>query len=73
MKRYVSIVISLLLCMGLSVTAFAKGMDNFEAAKEYTGFSDVAEAAWYHGSVRPLLNTALSRAHLPPSSSLTAH
>ena len=65
MKRYVSIVISLLLCMGLSVTAFAKGMDNFEAAKEYTGFSDVAEAAWYHGSVKAAFEYGLIKGASP--------
>ncbi|MBQ9966474.1 MAG: S-layer homology domain-containing protein, partial [Clostridia bacterium] len=51
--------------MGLSVTAFAKGMDNFEAAKEYTGFSDVAEAAWYHGSVKAAFEYGLIKGASP--------
>lgn len=65
MKKITSILVAVLLCMGLSVTAFAKGMDNFEAAKEYTGFSDVAEAAWYHGSVKAAFEYGLIKGASP--------
>lgn len=65
MKKITSILVAVLLCMGLSVTAFAKGMDNFEAAKEYTGFSDVAEAAWYHGSVKAAFEYVLIKGASP--------
>ncbi|MBQ2692240.1 MAG: S-layer homology domain-containing protein [Clostridia bacterium] len=65
MKKITSMMVAALLCMGLSVTAFAKGMDNFEAAKEYTGFSDVAEAAWYHGSVKAAFEYGLIKGASP--------
>ena len=65
MKKITSMVVAVLLCMGLSVTAFAKGMNNFEAAKEYTGFSDVAEAAWYHGSVKAAFEYGLIKGASP--------
>jgi len=65
MKKITSMLVAVLLCMGLSVTAFAKGMDNFEAAKEYTGFSDVAEAAWYHSSVKAAFEYGLIKGASP--------
>lgn len=75
MKKYAVIIMTVLLCMSISVTAFAKGMDNFKPALQYTGFLDVAEGAWYHGVVKTAFEYGLvkgaSAAYFEPDGTLT--
>ncbi|MBR5283541.1 MAG: S-layer homology domain-containing protein [Clostridia bacterium] len=53
MKKIVSLLLTLSLLLGLGTTAWAaSGMKNFKGDKTYTGFTDVAENAWYYTSVK---------------------
>ncbi len=76
MKRTLSFALALGLVFSLSINGLAAGgMKNFTADRAYTGFTDVPEAAWYHGSVKAAFEYGLVKGSTPttynPTGTLT--
>lgn len=65
MKRtkFVSLILAAVLLLSMSVPAFAvsTGLQNFKPQTEYTGFSDVADDAWYAESVKTVCEYGLMK------------
>jgi len=76
MKKIISFMLVLALTCTLGITGMAAGgMKNFTASRTYTGFTDVAEGAWYHGSVKAAFEYGLVKGSTPttynPTGTLT--
>ncbi|MGM9638621.1 MAG: S-layer homology domain-containing protein [Butyricicoccaceae bacterium] len=66
MKKHLSLVLALALCLSLCVNALAAGgMENFKADDTASGFADVAPAAWYYESVQTACACGLVKGTAP--------
>ena len=75
MKKTLSILLALVLCLSLGAPAAAAGLDNFRIRSGYTGFYDVKESDWYYESVRTACQYGLVKGNadgsFDPDGSLT--
>ena len=76
MKRLVCMILSLALCLSLSVPALAVSVENrFPDKQTYRGFTDVLERDWFYSAVNTCYRVGLmngTNAGFQPNKVLTA-